>query len=50
MKFARQVTVLEHNFGYQDVNLLREMFGTNPAIESVEKKRKQENNTNERKT
>lgn len=39
VKFASQVTVLEHNFGYQDVNLLREMFGTNPAIEKVLKRK-----------
>ncbi len=39
VKFASQVTVLEHNFGYQDPHLLREMFGTNPDIEKDLKRR-----------
>lgn len=35
VKFATQVTILDHNFGYGHYNLLVSIFGTNPQMERV---------------
>ena len=35
VKFASQVTILDHNFGYEKYHLLTSMFGSNPTIERI---------------
>ena len=35
MQFAGTVTILEHNFGYQEGNLLISLFGSNESRENI---------------
>ena len=35
VKFASQVTILDHNFGYEKYNLFTSMFGSNTAMKNI---------------
>ncbi|KAK8372125.1 hypothetical protein O3P69_011014 [Scylla paramamosain] len=41
VKFASQVTILDHNFGYGKYHLLTSMFGSNPAMEKILKQKEE---------
>lgn len=41
VKFASQVTILDHNFGYEKYHLLTSMFGSNPAMEKILKRKEE---------